>query len=68
MPLLQRNIFYKAFVIVINDSLLSKFALVSLNLPSLHTTFIAWCTVKGHEGPSHCGEQCRGSLEFWKVF
>lgn len=49
MPLLQRRIFYKIFLIVINDSLLSKFALMSLNLPSLHTIFIAWGTVKGHE-------------------
>lgn len=34
---------------MINDSLLSKFALISLNLPSLHTMFIAWGTVKGHD-------------------
>lgn len=68
MPLLQRRIFYKAFLVVINDSLLSKFALVSLNLPSLHTVFIAWCTVKGHEGQPHCGEQCQGTVDFWKVY
>lgn len=55
-------------LIVINDNLLSKFALVSLNLPSLHTAFIAWCTVEGHEGQPHCGKQCQGTLNFWKVY
>lgn len=54
--LLQRRIFYKTFLIVINGSVLSKFAVVSLNLPSLYTIFIAWCTAKGHEGQPQCGE------------